>query len=311
MSNSAFVFLRIGMIAVVLGVSLLSLPLLLRDKTAPGTDAWQSTTEKMDASVVSGPRTDASDIIKELEEAFPSRKAIRPAPFYASQPEPENNGAAAELESDLAVAEPEGGPAHPVTIIIKAQAPAEPRGFSRVEPRPASVTGDLSDQIRKAVLDDLSSGKSVPGPIANAVLAPRQEAGDTAVEEAVEQDVAIDLPVRHPLRQSLYQDLPLAQELALAPAPARQQANGPKLASSNSSPSYLANFWRPSESPSQPAAVRNDTALKVTGPASATASRDSSAPTASLRPTTVAGSVARAPAPKWKAVSCDSDDFWR
>jgi hypothetical protein len=303
MSNSAIVFLRVS---VVIGVLLLSVPLLLRDETA----GWQSAMQKMDASVVSQSRTDASDIIKELEEAFPSRKAIRPEPFYAS--EPENGAAAAELETDLAAPEPERGPARPVTIVIKAAAPAEPGRFSRVEPRPASVDGDLADKIRKAARDDLSSGKSVPEPIANAVLAPRQEAGDTAVEEATEQDVAIDLPVRHPLRQSLYQDLPLAQELRFDSTPPRQQqANGPKLASSNSSFSYLANFWRPSEPTSQPAAVRNNTALKATRPASATASRDSSAPSASLRPAAATGTVARAPAPKWKAVSCDSDDFWR
>ena len=78
MKNPNAVFVICGVIGVIFGlsVSVLSLPLLLR-YVAPEEAETPTKMQKLPSRVSEDLNTDGSDIIKELETDFPSRKAIR------------------------------------------------------------------------------------------------------------------------------------------------------------------------------------------------------------------------------------------
>ena len=210
MNKSNAVFVIGGVIGIIFGVSVsvLSFPLLLR-AVAPEIAETPAQTEKPSSRVSEAVNTDGSDIIKELEADFPSRKAIRVQSAYT--PEPERSIATSEF------------------VHAEAPAPVGPKIVIEADARPQPLPEELSGRLRKAGLTDIYAAKPSPPASTNTALAPAQVARDPLTEQAAVN--VPELPVRHPLRQAIYVHPPLVQEVQFVPASAPQQPAAPLLAS--------------------------------------------------------------------------------
>ena len=163
MNRSNAVFVIGGVIGIIFGVSVsvLSFPLLLR-AVAPEIAETPAQTEKPSSKVSEAVNTDGSDIIKELEADFPSRKAVRVQSAYT--PGPERNIATSEL------------------VHAEAPAPVGPKIVIEADARRQPLPEELAGRLRKAGLADIYPAKPSPPASTNIALAPAQvaESGDGA-----------------------------------------------------------------------------------------------------------------------------------
>ena len=292
MNDSTVVFLRNGVVSLIIGLSVLSIPLLLRDGM-PEEDETSQKMAKLSTTPSQNVKTDGSDIIKELETAFPSRKTIRPKSVYTpaaedyiepeisayAPPQPESNVAIPQFvneaaptrspqranrtesayapselrDNTYALPEPDNGIAAPQLAKKAALAPADSEvGIETRARQEPPASEELSGRARKTVLDDKYTAKPLLPPT-NVALVARQPQTLLRPLGSPSPDVAPALPERHPRRQARYEATPVVNALQVTPAPVKQEPK-PRWASGGNTLSAFVGLFRTSEPSRQPVA---------------------------------------------------------